>query len=119
MVIIKCNAALPADQRRRLEINLHDQAADGVIVLPPTCELLNEVPKDEEIQIMHQDTRVAELEAELAAAVEYIKAQKDCTACAHNYEPKRCNDDYCARCPKTSCPCSSCHGFSNWKWRGA
>lgn len=118
MVIIKCNAALPDDQRRHLEINLHDQAADGVIVLPYFCDLLTVTPDSEEIKIVQQDNRVAELEAELAAAIKYISAQKDCNACAHNYEPKHCNDDYCTRCPEKSCPCNSCYGFSNWKWRG-
>lgn len=55
MVIIKCNALLNDEQRRALEINIHDQAADGVIVLPSFCDLLNEVPKDEEIVIRYAD----------------------------------------------------------------
>lgn len=55
MIVIKCNARLTDEQRRALEINIHDQAADGVIVLPLFCDLLNEVPKDEEIAIRYAD----------------------------------------------------------------
>lgn len=34
---------------------IHSQARTGVIVLPYACELLNEVPADEEIKVIHQE----------------------------------------------------------------
>lgn len=73
MVIIKCNAAMPDEQRRRLEINIHDQAADGIIVLPYFCDLLTVTTDGEGIQIVQptQDDRVAELEQELARATRW------------------------------------------------
>lgn len=119
MVIIKCNAALPPDERRHLEINIHDQAADGIIVLPYFCDLVTVTPGSEEIKIMQQDSRVAELEAELARAMFYISAQKECKSCAHNFKTRPCEDEYCENCPTMTCPCRSCNGYSNWKWRGA
>lgn len=119
MVIIKCNAALPDAQRRTLEINLHDQAADGVIVLPNFCELLNEVPADEEIQVIHQDTRVAELEAELAAAMKYINAQRACSTCKQYDNALTKCDNVCSECKKEDCFCRTCHNGSKWEWRAA
>lgn len=133
MVIIKCNAALPDDQRRHLEINIHEQAADGVIVLPYFCDLLTVTPGSDSIQILRQDdraifvedlakerNRVAELEAELAMAMEYVREKKNCDTCAFdNPDGKGCGDYFCHNCPTKSCPCSSCGGYSNWKWRGA
>lgn len=53
-MIIKCNQMLPTEERRRLEINIHDQAADGVIVLPYNCELLTVTP-DETVKIVQQN----------------------------------------------------------------
>lgn len=132
MVIIKCNAALPDDERRHLEINIHDQAADGVIVLPYFCDLLTVTPGSDSIQILRQDdraifmedlanerNRVAELEAELAMAMEYIRANKECETCTHNFKANPCEDVFCENCPETACVCRTCDGYSNWKWRGA
>lgn len=56
MVIIKCNVHLNGDEYHRLQRDLADQAANGVIVLPPWCELLNEVPADEKIQVVQHGT---------------------------------------------------------------
>ena len=124
MVIIKCNAALPDEERRRLEINIHDQAADGVIVLPYFCDLLTVTPDGEGVQIVQptQDNRVAELEQELARAMFYISAQKDCNTCKHEITPAnadRCPAD-CEWCNGEPCAhtCQTCHNGSNWEWVG-
>lgn len=65
MVIIRINARCSAENAQAIIEGIHAQASTGVIVVPHFCELLNEVPADEEIQVIHQDTRVAELEKEL------------------------------------------------------
>ena len=65
MVIIRVNSRISTAQAQSIVQGIHLQAPSGVIVLPAYCELLNEVPADEEIQVIHQDTRVAELEKEL------------------------------------------------------
>lgn len=119
MVIIRANGLHRREQIEALAADIRAQAETGVIVVPSWCELLSEVPAGEEIQILQQDTRVAELEAELARAMFYISAQKECTTCAHNYDVKKCNDNLCHNCPTKSCPCSSCIDGSNWEWRGA
>lgn len=120
MVIIKCNAYMEETLHRRLEINIHDQAADGVIVLPPFCELLNEVPAEEKIQILHQDKRVAELEAELARAMFYISAQKSCTTCKHGRSDMQFCAVDCGKCCQASvCTCADCFNGSKWEWISA
>lgn len=65
MVIIRVNGRISPQQAEVVTEAIHMQAAPGVIVVPHFCELLNEVPADEEIQVLHQDTRVADLEKEL------------------------------------------------------
>lgn len=125
MVIIKCNVMLSDKDRRKLEINIHDQAADGVIVLPYFCDLLTDAPDGEGVQIVQptQDDRVAELEQELARAMFYISAQKDCSTCKHeiggdNAAACRAANGACAFCGSITCKCKYCHQGSNWEWRG-
>lgn len=119
MVIIKCNALLPDEERRRLEINIHGQAADGVIVLPHFCDLLTVAPDGEGVQIVQtaQDDRAAELEQELARAMFYISAQKDCNTCKYENRPRACCAD-CMKCNVNGCRCRYCHEGSGWEWRG-
>lgn len=54
MIIIKCNCLLPFSERLYLESNLRMQAADGLIVLPPFCELLH-CDQGDEIKIVYED----------------------------------------------------------------
>lgn len=65
MVIIRVNGHIRPEQARIVTEGIHTQARTGVIVLPSFCELLNEVPAGEEIQVLYEDGRVAELEKEL------------------------------------------------------
>ena len=65
MVIIRVKNNIRHERAAAIYEAIHTQAPRGVIILPYDCELLNEVPADEEIQVLHQDTRVAELEKEL------------------------------------------------------
>lgn len=125
MVIIKCNALLSDEERRRLEINIHDQAADGVIVLPYFCYLLTDDADGVGVQIVQQtqDDRVAELEQELARAMFYISAQKECNTCKHEAlgdDAAACLDSgaACALCESITCECKYCRDGSNWEWRG-
>lgn len=119
MVIIKCNALLSDEERRRLEINIHDQAADGVIVLPYFCYLLTDDADGVGVQIVQQtqDDRVAELEQELARAMFFISAQKDCNTCKYENRPRACCAD-CMECNVDGCRCRYCHEGSGWEWRG-
>lgn len=124
MVVIKCNAQLDTDHRRELEINIHDQAADGVIVLPHFCELLDagheDRPDGGRILILQdgaQADRVAELEQELARAMYYISAQKECTTCKYDGKSPHCCAD-CMECRVDSCRCRYCEHGSLWEWRG-
>lgn len=52
MIIIRCKAFIKNEQFDRLYRDLLMMAANGVILLPEPCELLNEVPPDEEIVIV-------------------------------------------------------------------
>lgn len=72
----------------------------------------------------HDPARVVQLEAELAAALKYISAQKDCSTCKHQPSDGRpeCRavEWDCADCDKTTCKCWSCGPHANnWEWRGA
>lgn len=80
---------------------------------------LKELP---EIRTSKYDpARVAELEAELARAMFYITAQKDCGTCKHQSKAaKLCSLD-CNKCRLAeSCMCYDCDGGgSKWEWVGA
>jgi len=72
----------------------------------------------------HDPARVVELEAELAAALKYISAQRDCITCKHH--PKENNPACvaanwdCADCDDTDCTCMFCGPKADkWEWRGA
>ena len=122
MVIIRINGNIHPERAKIIVEGIHNQAPTGVIVVPNCCELLNEVPEDQEIKVIHQDARVAELEKELAAAMAYITAQKDCPTCKHENMPgKPCEAmDYdCLDCDWEECICTRCHQGSKWEWRGA
>lgn len=118
MVVIKCTARMKPQQEIDLVRYIQEQATTGVIVLPEFCQLLNEVPADEKIQIVHQDNtdRVAALEKQLAQAMAYISAQKDCDTCLHDGEAEDCPAD-CEECEEDACDCRTCYNGSNWKWR--
>ena len=98
MVIIRVNGRIPAAQAQSIVQGIHLQAPSGVIVLPAYCELLNEVPADEEIQVIHQDTRVAELEEQLT------KAQKK----ARDTRERLCRHCRNAAAPASQSPCWAC-----------
>lgn len=49
MVIIKCNVLLSSGDFVKTWRGLLEMAETGVILLPPGCDLLNEVPPDTEI----------------------------------------------------------------------
>lgn len=118
MVVIRINGSIKAEQARIITEAVHTQAKTGVIVLPGICELLNEVPADEEIQVFYQDERVAELEAELARAMYYITAQKECVTCKQYEKALSACDSICSECKKEACFCRDCHDGSKWEWRG-
>lgn len=79
MIVIKCNAKLNTEDRRALEINIHDQAADGVIVLPAFCDLLCTSLGKEEIVIKYADGRALPLTAESDC-----KTCRNTPGCHHN-----------------------------------
>ena len=119
MVIIKCTAHINARDAECLVAAIHEQAKTGVIVLPHICELLSEVPADEEIQVIYQDARVAELEAELATAMAYISKVKDCETCKQYEKALSTCDTVCSECKKEACFCRDCYDGSKWEWRAA
>lgn len=72
----------------------------------------------------HDPARVVQLEAELAAALKYISAHKECCVCKHQPSdgaPEcRAVEWDCADCDKTTCKCWSCGPHANnWEWSGA
>lgn len=81
MVIIRINTTIHPEDWVKIAEGIHEQALhDGVIVLPHFCELLNEVPADEEIKVIQQDVRAREVEKELPAARRL--QESDCHTCA-------------------------------------
>lgn len=121
MVIIRCNALIDNRQAHQLITDIHDQAKDGVVVVPSFCEVLAvEDGTDLEIIVGKAESeRVAELEAELAAAMEYITAEKNCDACKHiKNVPDTCPCE-CDKCRHEDCFCRDCIDSSKWEWRGA
>ena len=120
MVIIKLNAVVNGEDFVTIMQGIQNQAKTGVILLPSFCDLLNEVPADEEIQIIRQDERVAELEAELARAMFYISALKDCSTCKNQTNAaESCWADCGECCLSNSCVCAGCFDGSKWEWVGA
>lgn len=71
----------------------------------------------------HDPARVVELETELAAALKYISARKDCETCKHQPAENSpvctaANWD-CADCDGTDCVCMFCSPRADkWEWRG-
>lgn len=119
MVIIKPNVKLRPEQMAILEETIRRQAKIGVIALPHYCEVLAKDP-DEAVEIVQQNNtdRVAELERQLAAAMEYITATKDCDTCKFAGSIPECPID-CIDCPcdGNTCPCKICFDGSKWEWR--
>lgn len=68
------------------------------------------------------NTRVAELEAELAAAMNFVNDVKACETCKHHMAmPWRCKvaEYNCMDCDSDACKCVDCDSGSNWEWRHA
>lgn len=65
----------------------------------------------------HDPARVVELEAELAAALEYIKVQKDCETCKHKHgeSANYCIGDCTGDCRASDCACRFCYNGSKWE----
>lgn len=104
MVVVKC-PMLPPHRYDDLLRSLTAQAKNGVILLPVGCELVNEVPADEEIKVVQQTTEGPDVvtvpAAEWQHIADYIRSRRDCATCAHRMTP-------------TCCPC---YDGSMWKWR--
>jgi hypothetical protein len=73
---------------------------------------------DAEAPAQNDGTRVAELEKELAAAMQYIEAKKDCDTCRHESQvcENECIGD-CFECHIEACTCHDCLNASKWEWR--
>lgn len=78
------------------------------------------ISDDDPDELTNQDDRVKELEAELARAMFYLSAQKDCDTCKHGEAPGRtaCLMD-CADCYHDDCKCRGCAEGRNWEWMGS
>ena len=59
MVIIRVKGNIPPQQAEVVAEEIRRQATTGVIALPNFCELLNEVPADEEITVVRETARAA------------------------------------------------------------
>lgn len=117
MVVIKCTAACDGDKFARLTMDLHKQAqADGLVIMPFFCDLVA-ATEDSELQVVKDnDTRVAELEKELAAAMHYITEQRSCMTCKQYVKALSECDNVCSECQKEDCFCRTCHNGSKWEW---
>ena len=118
MVIIKCTAQIPGEQFHRMADALHAQAREGMVVLPFFCDLVA-VSADSELQIIQEEpegTRVAALEKELAAAMQYITEQRSCMTCKQYVKALSECDNVCSECQKEDCFCRTCHNGSKWEW---
>jgi hypothetical protein len=116
---------IPGEQFHALVNDLHAQAREGIVVLPYFCDLVA-ASADSELQIIQEEkesNRVAALEKELATALSYISACKDCETCKHIIAPIMADDCMadCENCPGGPCKgiCKTCRDGSNWEWRGA
>lgn len=52
MIVIKCNAGIDATSHTALWESFVKMAETGVVLLPPFCELLNEVPDDPDVIVV-------------------------------------------------------------------
>lgn len=124
--------------------DLHEEIADVKLLLKimgldsPRCENLHNIVMQEKLarwgrrlqkngrkaEKQHDPARVVQLEAELAAALKYISARKDCETCKHQPAENSpvctaANWD-CADCDGTDCMCMFCSPKADkWEWRGA
>ena len=129
MVIIRIKADLAPEDHAATAEKIRAQAATGLVILPPMCEVYVDAT-GEEIQAAQQKDgdRVKELEEELARAMFYLSAQRDCDTCKHNNTSltacrtaKTCPGD-CKKCLeqlRDCCPCYKCAEGSQWEWMGA
>lgn len=78
MVVIRINARLNADNARAVIEGIHNQARTGIIVVPEYCELLSEVPADEEIKVITEDLCK---KCGYKIHSERVAAQNDCNDC--------------------------------------
>ena len=122
MLVIKC-PMMTHDVYNFLVESLTAQAKNGVVVLRPGLELLNEVPADEEIKVVQQIAAgqdVVQVPAETwQAAMDYITALHDCGTCKHETDGTACLASACdcGACTVAGCVCRTCHNGSAWEWR--
>lgn len=86
MVIIRINGNVPPVQAELVEKSIFRQASTGVIVLPHFCELLNEVPADENVKVVYKQEADGEKEREAKEYARRIK-EKLCSTCKERYAP--------------------------------
>lgn len=86
MVIIKVNAYMEPDRLARITKVIYEQAANGVIVLPHYCELLNEVPADETIKVVCEQEPDSEKERDAKEFARRVK-EKMCKTCKERHAP--------------------------------
>ena len=125
MVVIRINGNIHPERAEIILEGIHNQARAGVIVVPQCCEVLHNDQDDEDPKIVYEyePARVKELEAELAAAMEYINAYKCCETCKHEMTQDvadECPVD-CEHCSGGPCKgiCKTCYNGSKWEWRYA
>lgn len=121
MVVIRINGNIHPEQAKIILEGIHNQARAGVIVVPQCCEVLHNDQDDEDPKIVYEyePARVKELEAELAAAMEYINAARACVTCKQYEKMLSDCDNVCSECKKAACICRDCADGSKWEWRGA
>jgi hypothetical protein len=83
MVIIRIKANLDGPDVNKVIQSIHAQAAMGVIVLPNYCELLNEVPADEEIVVRYADNNPL-----FCSGCDYLKTYREAMLCDYPKAPR-------------------------------
>lgn len=57
MIVIRCNVLMKEEGLEQLHEDFVTMLSSGVILLPAFCELLNEVPPDDEVVVVGKKER--------------------------------------------------------------
>ena len=101
MVIIRCNAQIPAEQFAALVADFQKQAEAGLLVLPAWCELLSPATEGDEIVAM----TFTDAQPQYCTGCDYMKEYAERAQGQNGPTKLICPYHFTLGGPWTFCPC--------------